>query len=290
MRWVGFDNSPYGAGFFISNSGALYTAGNAYRSLQGGTADIITPRELSWLGGKPVKLVHSTNSDVHYTAGVEYTGAICLVCEDGTLYQASDNYGSYGMYGTGYTGSMWWVNSLYPYITNTNVSDAYSFDGGYGRTIILKNDGSIWWSGANQYYIGREVAAADTTTWVQVSPSNLNSVTKLRAMGGQYGGWCAALRSDGKMVAWGMNQVGQCGRSSFDSDLGADNTTFPQYVSLEKTIVDFEMVGYAYGGTNYACLIMLTNQGEIYMCGSNDQFINGDYTGNNTNSPRKVHF
>lgn len=292
MKWVGFNNDPYGGGYFISTAGVLYTAGNAYRSLQGGTGDILTPRVLSWLGSKTVKLVHATCSDLHWIEGTQYESAICVVCDDGTLYQAGDNYQSYGMWGTGYTGTMWPDNPLFPYITNTNVSDAYAFGGGYGRSIILKNDGTVWWSGYNGYYIGREYPNADdTATWVQIGNGNLTNVTKLRCMGGLYGTIAAALRSDGKMVCWGYTGGGACGRASFADPLGPDNNVVPSFVLLDKTIIDFEFTGYCYGGNSPCCILMLTNKGEIFMSGYPDSnFMNGDYTNNPTNTPRKIIF
>lgn len=290
MKYVAYMNSPYGAGYYVSQAGQLYTCGETTISLQGGGGDILYPRLLSWLGTKTVKLVHATQGDFHGTPPAEYLHQVTIVCDDGTLYQAGDNYNSYGLWGTGYTGAMWPGNALFPYITNTNVADAYSFDGGYGRSMILKNDGTVWWSGYNGYYIGREVAPADTSTWVQVAPSVLTNVVKLRFMAGFYGTWCTALRADGKVVSWGINSAGQCGRGTYTESLGADNTTYPPYVLLDKTIVDFAMVGYAYGGLDNAALMLLTDQGELYMCGSQDQYINGDYTNNSTNSPRKIHF
>jgi alpha-tubulin suppressor-like RCC1 family protein len=80
---------------------------------------------------------------------------------------------------------------------------------GVQHSVALRSDGTVWAWGANQYgQLGHGTTTAREVTPVQVT--GLTGVTKISA--GE--NFSLALRSDGTVWAWGVNQFGQLGNGT----------------------------------------------------------------------------
>jgi len=83
---------------------------------------------------------------------------------------------------------------------------------GYTHMVALKQDGTVWTWGSNQYgQLGNGSAAGYSLTPVQVT-----SLTDVKAIAA---GWdhCVAVKNDGTVWAWGRNNNGQLGNNSTTS-------------------------------------------------------------------------
>lgn len=133
--------------------------------------------------------------------------------EDGTVWTWGQN--TYGQLGNNTNTD---VEFPVQVITATGIpfTGAIAVAAGSYHTLAVKNDGTVWAWGRNNYGQlgnGTNGANTDTTTPVQVGAGtdNLADITAVAA--GQY--HSLALKSDGTVWAWGYNSLGQLG----------DNTT-----------------------------------------------------------------
>ena len=77
---------------------------------------------------------------------------------------------------------------------------------GYGHTVALQSDGTVWDWGLNDY--GQ---LGDTTTTTQYVPEQVSGLGSVTAVAAGYS-HTVALKSDGTVWDWGDNQYGQLPR------------------------------------------------------------------------------
>ena len=275
----------YPATFFIDTSGRLWTSG------QGGTSGLTTddapPRLfMPWGDSNTVKCVR-VNETVYSAAPADYYRKIAVVLDNGDLYMWGDDSGTQsGGWGTGANvgTDIWTSSSLFPYKVLTGVADCYAFSGGYSRTIVLMKDGTVKHSGYDGYCIGGgDGTTGNRTVFTTIGGTFLTNVTKLRCRGGDYGTTAVALRSDGKAVIWGRNDLGQAGKGH-----QVDGTPPDGFVLLDKTIVDVQLSGNGAIAATSMAYHFLTSEGKVYSCGAPDRSQTQDRPGNVRAAPHQI--
>ena len=185
---------------------------------------------------------------------------------DGTVWAWGWN--GYGQLGDGSTTSS---------ITPVQVSDQTGLTGviaisagGY-HSMALKSDGTVWAWGYNYYGQLGNGGTTNSSTPVQVSDqTGLTGVIAISA-----GGWYSmALKSNGEVWAWGLNDYGQLGNG------GTTNSSTPAQVSGLT-----DMTAISAGGD---CSMALKSNGKVWAWGDNyyGQLGNGGTT--NSNIPVQV--
>jgi alpha-tubulin suppressor-like RCC1 family protein len=287
MKAVYLSGGNYQTAHYIDTTGTLWVTGASdWNGIAGGS--VLYPMKfMPWGDSNTVKLVRKTETDQHWVAGAQYTGRVVVVLDSGDLYMWGDDGGQVsGGWGTGYTGTIWSGNSLFPYKVLTNVADAWSISGGYSRSWALKKDGTVWANGYDGYNAVNG-GNGNTTTWAQLYSSVLTNVVKMRHVGGTYGSFLAALRSDGKLVCWGIAGPGASGTGVISGDNSISPVTF---ALLDRTIVDFTICSNAYGGSSDVTVYALTSDGRIYGWGSAGAGRLNDSRDNNRYTPHPIIF
>ncbi len=184
--------------------------------------------------------------------GLDY-GAHCLaLARDGTIWAwgASHNGESGNMAGS--ISGLQWTPNLVSTLTN-----AISVASGYGHSVALKNDGTVWAWGAG-IALGRG-ASPDSTVPLQVT--NLSNVVSIAAGSGH----SLALKGDGTIWAWGVNDNGQIGNGSIT------NVTSPVQVAGLTNVFGIK------AGEDYSFAIQ-RETGSIWAWGQNSNGTLGDGT------------
>ena len=168
-----------------------------------------------------------------------------ILKNDGTLWSCGGN--NYGQLGLGDTTN----RTTFTQVT-TNADNVKSVYCGYYHTFILKNDGTLWSCGFNDY---GSLGLGDTgyrTTFTQVT-TNADDIKEV---------YCSfyhtiILKNDGTLWGCGYNGDGQFGLGNIGS-----STTFTQITTNADNVKEI------YCGRNYT--IMLKNDGILWSCGFND--------------------
>jgi alpha-tubulin suppressor-like RCC1 family protein len=286
IKAVFLSGGTYAASYLIDTAGKLWVAGEANSC--GFGSDQYTHRLwMPWGTEKRVKKVFCSESDAHWVAGSQYYRSYGVLLEDGALYRWGHDEGqTSGIWGTGYTGTIWTGHALFPYKVLDGVADAYAISGGYGRTLALMQDGTVRHTGNNNYQIG---GGSDRTTWATIGGDSLTQVTKLRMYGSSYGSSAMALRADGKAVGWGMGGAGQCGNGYADS-----SNTPSRFVLIDRPIVDFSrsgVMGCGDGGEyHYGAYHFLTRDGQVMSTGYGSYGQTGDDDSDHRFAPSPILF
>ena len=278
-----YATGAYAASFLITTSGILYTAGETNTSLYTGTNREFRP-VMPWGFNKTVKQVFGC--ETYYNAGGDPPSSpgsrrYGVVLDNGEMWCWGDASGGFADgFGINYTTAVYQGNAIYPIKVLDGVSYAQA-NAGWHTMLALMNDGTVKWTGYNGQGIGG--ALANRTTWVTIGDTFLTGITKLRMYG--YGSYstAVALRSDGKVVAWGYGGGGNVG------DGYNTATNYPnKYLLIEKTIVDFEV------GTNYGAgsggLYCLTSDGQVMMTGLGSYGAGGDDDSESRYAPAPIIF
>ncbi len=286
IKAVFLSGGTYAASYLVDTSGRLWVAGESGST--GFGSDQYTHRLfMPWGTEKRVKKVFCSESDAHWATGSQYYRTFGVLLEDGSLYRWGDDSGqTSGIWGTGYTGSIWTGHPLFPYKVLDGVADAYAISGGYGRTLALMQDGTVRHTGNNNYQIG---GGSDRTTWATIGGDFLTQVTKLRMYGSSYGSSAMALRADGKAVGWGMGGAGQCGNGY------ADSGNLPnRFVLIDRPIVDFSRsgtMGCGDGGEYHnGAYHFLTADGQVMSTGHGQYGQTGDDDSDHRFAPSPILF
>jgi len=101
-----------------------------------------------------------------------------------------------------------------PPVTVLGLNDVKAMSGGWGHSLALRNDGTVWAWGYNYYGQLGNNSTADSWTPIQVKDSSgagfLSGIIAIAAGNGH----SLALKNDGTIWAWGFNYYGQLGVST----------------------------------------------------------------------------
>jgi len=281
MRAAFCSGGNYAGSALISREGQLWVAGHI--DFTHGNREYPHSLWMPWGTDKPVKAVRYTESDNHIADGTQYFRNMVIVLENGDLY-AMGNVGSQVSHGFGinYNSDLWYTNyANYPPRILTDVNDAVCVNGGYGRMLALRNDGTVWHTGYDGFGIG---GGTQRTTWAQITHPDLTNGTLLKMVGARYGSSAYLLRDNGTVISWGRNEYGVRGVGN------ATDGPPTSVAALDKTIVDFQVTGQCYDSTSNQTMIMLTSDGQVYASGSGNYSVNGDDDSEPTYVPRQILF
>ena len=232
----------------LKNDGTLWSTGyNGYGQL--GLGDYTNRTTFTQI---------TTNTEDIKSVYCGYNNTFILE-HDGTLWTCGQN--DWGELGLGNNTG----RTIFTQIT-TNTNDVKSVCCGGNHTFILKNDGTLWGSGANnngQLGLGD---ATNRTTFTQVT-TNVDNIKSV---------YCGAdhsfiLKNDGTLWGCGYNGYGNLGLE--------DNTHRYTFTQITTNADDIKLV---YCGAYHT--FILKNDGTIWSCGWNNagQLGLGNYTDRNT--------
>jgi hypothetical protein len=155
----------------------------------------------------PTKITTNVNNDVkQVTCGMDYT---FIIKNDGSLWGCG--YNSNGNLGLGTYDSD--PHTKFTQVTTNINNDVKDIACGNGHTIIIKNDGSLWGCGRNDYgQVGLNNTTTRITTFTQLT-TNVNNDAKQVSCGWYH---TMVLKNDGSVWTCGWNAHGQLGLSNND--------------------------------------------------------------------------
>jgi alpha-tubulin suppressor-like RCC1 family protein len=183
--------------------------------------------------------------------------------QDGTVWAWGDN--SRGQLGDGTTIS----RSVPAALTNLSNIIAISAGGGAlgSHTLALKQDGTVWAWGSNEY-----AQLGDGTTISRSSPAQVANLTNVIAI---TAGWShsLALKQDGTVWAWGYNSHGQ---------LGDGNSGYEVRKNIPAQVMNLTNVTAIAAGSSYS--LALKQDGTVWAWGYNayGQLGDGSYVDRST--------
>lgn len=141
------------------------------------------------------------------------------------------------------------------------------------HTVVLKSDGTVWGWGLNDY---GQVSTDNSNTYVE-NPVQVAGLTGAPVVSVASGGYhTLALRSDGTVLAWGMNGNGELGDGSTSWDHGIG----PVQVR--------SLTGIVAVAAGYWHSVALKNDGTVWAWGATSQGVLGDPSAIDGSTPVKV--
>ncbi|PYU34560.1 MAG: hypothetical protein DMG31_05865 [Acidobacteria bacterium] len=264
----------------LKSDGTVWAWGwNPYGELGNGTyTDSNTPVQVSGFTGVTA-----------IAGGFEHALALK---SDGTVWawglQSLGELGN-GTFGSpfGFTGSNTPVQVLGPggagYLTGVTAIAAVGF-----HSLALKNDGTVWAWGHNQYgELGNGTYTNNDTPVQVLGPGGVGFLTGVTALGGgQY--HSLALKSDGTVWAWGQNTSGELGNGVFDSPAQIPPQDTPGQVLGPGGVGFLGGVTAITGGSLSSHSLALKNDGTVWAWGQNTSGELGNGTTNPSNTPLQV--
>ena len=169
---------------------------------------------------------------------------------DGSVWSCGTNY--YGQLGLGDSTS----RDTFTQVTTNINNDVKQISCGQFHTVLLKNDGSVWSCGGNDY---GHLGLGDTSnryTFTKVT-TNINNDVKQISCGNTY---TFILKNDGSVWSCGRNSSGQ---------LGLNNTTDQSTFTKVTTNINNDVKQISCGG---AFTFIIKNDGSVWSCGQNNYY------------------
>ncbi len=230
----------------LKNDGTVWAWGqNVYGQLgydSGATLWATTPRQVASLpAGDPASAV---------VAG--YSHSIALV--NGSIWTWGGN--QYGQLGLGDNST---ADRSTPVMISA-LSSVSAVAASYYHTLALKNDGTVWAWGRNQYGQLGDNSTADRKSPVQVY--NLSGASAITV--GIYNS--TALKTDGTVWAWGLDNNGELGFSP--TDVCGKDVTEPNCATVPGQVQGIAASSIASG---YYHELATTTDGDVLAWGGNEQ-------------------
>ncbi|MCP3875173.1 MAG: tandem-95 repeat protein, partial [Desulfobacteraceae bacterium] len=149
------------------------------------------------------------------------------------------------------------------------ISNAAPISGGYYHTLSLRDDGTVWAWGKNQY---GQLGDGDTTSSRSAQEPVMGLSNIISVNGGS--SHSMALSEEGSVWAWGHNGYGQLG----------DGTTFSKYTPVN--VPGLSNIISIICGKNHS--VALTRDGNILAWGSNNYGQLGNGSTTNSNIPIQI--
>jgi hypothetical protein len=128
----------------------------------------------------------------------------CAIKQDGSLWCWGNNF--YGQLGNGRSG----IGEMSSIPVQVMSSGVVAVSAGGFHTCAIKQDGSLWCWGWNQYGQVGDGTNTDRNTPVQIMPGGVIAVSAGLAH-------TCAIKQDGSLWCWGWNQYGQVGDGTWES-------------------------------------------------------------------------
>lgn len=271
----------YSGSALITTEGQLWVAGHV--DTTGYNPNYPHSLWMPWGLDKPVKQVTYSESDNHALTDAQYERGGTILLENGDLYGWGHNGAQVGHgFGIAYSGNAWPDGNAgtgFPVFMMSGVKDAALKTGGYGLITVLKNDGTVWYSG-----YGSDLGTPNITTFEQYCPDHMTDITMLKMHGAQYGALLVTLRDDGTVWAAGRNNTGVRGVGTTVQEV----PTAP--AALDKTVVDFQVTGAVYAASANANIVYLTSDGQVYASGSGSYGMTNDDDNSDSYVPTQILF
>ena len=246
----------------IDNDGIAWTWGSNSAGQLGDGVSV--PYSLDW-----VRVQTPTSGSVASANGTYHTA---ILNSDGTVWTAGRN--QYGQLGIG---------------TNTDSAEAVQITGldavstlvaGDNHTLALKNDGTVWAWGKNTYGQLGNQSSTNASAPVQVLDDNgdayLEGVVAIAANAD----YSLALKADGSLWGWGLNDQGQLG----DGTVNSHNLPV-QVKGTGRTGYLTDVVGMA-AGEKHA--LVVKSDGTVWAWGDNQYWQLGDHSDMESFTPVQV--
>jgi alpha-tubulin suppressor-like RCC1 family protein len=160
-------------------------------------------------------------------------------------------------------------------LRSTSMITVSDITAGYENTLALKNDGTVWAWGGNEYgQLGSDPSDANA----HPTPAQVSGLTGVMAIaGGNSSGHILALKNDGTVWAWGLNKEGE---------LGNGTTSFYDANPTPLQVSGLTGVTAVAAGSGHS--IALKNDGTVWAWGGNFAGQLGDGTNNSRTIPVQV--
>ena len=150
---------------------------------------------------------------------------------------------------------------------------------GEGFAIILKEDGTVWSSGLNNYGQLGNGTTTNSNTPVRVKIDESTYLTGIRKIGvGQHS--TVALKEDGTVWSWGGNSYGQLGNNTSQNSVYATQVVGAGESEYLENIADIS-IGFVETGA-------VTRSGDVYIWGRGTCGVIGNGTKSNISKPQKA--
>jgi len=196
----------------------------------------------SWGQNKDGQLGNGNNTDNQTPAQISGLSSITAVAcgsyfgmalkSDGTVW--TWGYNADGELGNGTTTS----TNTPAQISSSSLSGIVALGPGSDHAMVVKSDGTVWVWGANRFGdLGTGSMSTGSTTPVQLS--SLSGITMV--IGGYF--HSVALKNDGTVWAWGVNEDGELGNGgTTDSDVPVQVSGLSSITSIKTAIQAFHNV------------------------------------------------
>ncbi|MBF0450216.1 MAG: hypothetical protein HQK75_05900, partial [Candidatus Magnetomorum sp.] len=216
--------------------------------------------------------VHNLTTIVDMDAGKKDSmGTHSIVVDsEGYVWTWGDN--DQGQLGSGNSGT-----AKYSPVQLTDIADVEQVEAGYNFSAALKTDGTVWtWGDNYSGQLGIGTSGPGTNAYTPVQVTGLNSVQSIAAGFNHM----LALKDDGTVWGWGLNDVGQLGIDNITNQISPVQVKAPGGVSFLTNVVAIS-AGYSHS-------MALKNDGTVWTWGENNNGQLGDNSGSLKQLPVQV--
>ncbi len=177
----------------------------------------------------------------------------------------------------------------------SGVSNIVAISGGFAHSLALKDDGTVWSWGWNDFgTLGRasaDMCGANSLDMCDSTPAPIEGIDNVTAIDAG-GANSIALTSDNTVWTWGINSRGQLGTATApDTCIWSDNgNSYPCSLSPLPVLSGVTKIATSKNGVDqsYGFSLALKNDGSVWSWGPNSYGQLGDNTTTNRAAPNPV--